>query len=207
MTDTGPNVTQLLHAVAAGDRSGLDDLLSAIYADLRRLASAHMDRERASHTLQPTAVVHEAYLRLIDQRSATWNDRVHFFAVASTIIRRILVDHARERNALKRGGGERGSARRLALEEVEAPAGMQTDDLEALDAALKELATLNERQSRIVELRFFAGLTIDEVAGVMNMGKRSVDRDWRVAKAWLFTRLSDAEAGPLGGAGGRSDGP
>lgn len=191
MTEPTENVTRLLHAVSGGDRQDLDALMSAIYDDLRRLAVGHMRAERANHTLQPTAVVHEAYMRLIDQRSTSWKDRVHFFAVASRIIRRILVDHARERLALKRGG----AAERMSLEHVELAGGVRDGDILALDEAMGDLADLSERQARIVELRFFGGLTIDEIAEVLEIGKRSVDREWKAAKAWLYVRLHD-EPGP-----------
>lgn len=190
MADDVANVTQLLRAAASGERGDLDALMHAIYEDLRRLAIGHMRGERDGHTLQATAVVHEAYVKLIDQRSTTWQDRAHFFAVASRIIRRILVDHAREKNALKRGGG--GGGPRVELDGAEPAARERSADVVALDEALAELAELSERQSKIVELRYFGGLTIEEIAEVLGMGKRSVDREWQAAKAWLYVRLSDA---------------
>lgn len=192
MSDTPANVTMLLRAASSGDRRDVDALMAAIYDDLRRLALGHMRREQRDHTLQPTAVVHEAYLKLIDQRSTDWRDRVHFFAVASRIIRRILVDHARERRALKRGGG----VERVALEQVEAQAEQPGFDLVALDEALAELGEIDERQARVVELRFFGGLTLEEIAELLEIGRRTVDRDWKAAKAWLYCRLADgAEPG------------
>ena len=182
----------LLRAAASGERPDLDALMGAIYGDMRRLALSHMRGERADHTLQPTAVVHEAYLSFVDQRNTDWKDRYHFFAVASRIIRRILIDHARERDAQKRGGpGERP---RLDGNECEAPA--RGVDLIALDEALAELASIDERQARIVELRFFGGCSIDEVADLLGIGRRSVDREWCIAKSWLFCRLSEHAQGP-----------
>lgn len=185
MTESAANLTQLLRAARSGNRRDLDALMAAIYADMRRLALQHMARERDSHTLQPTALVHEAYLKLIDQRTTDWNDRVHFFSVASRIIRRILVDHARERRALKRGGG----LERVSVELVEPVAPVETMNLVALDEALTELAEIDAMQAQLVELRFFGGLTIEEIAETLSMGKRTVDRSWSAAKAWLCFRL------------------
>ncbi len=195
MNDSNANVTQLLRAAASGDRRDLDALMGAIYDDLRRLAVSHMRAEHDDHTLQPTALVHEAYLKLVDQRSTDWRDRVHFFAIASRIIRRILVDHARERLAAKRGGG----LERVSLEEAEAPAPERPVDLVALDEAMKELAELSERQAKIVEMRFFGGLTLEEIADLLSVGRRTVDRDWQVAKAWLYCRLGEGSAEPADG--------
>jgi RNA polymerase sigma factor (TIGR02999 family) len=144
-----------------------------------------MQAERGDHTLQPTALVHEAYLKLIDQHSTDWKDRVHFFAVASRIIRRILVDHARERNAAKRGGARE----RLALDALDVAAPADGVDLVMLDDALSELGALDATQAQIVEMRYFGGLTIEEIAEALAIGKRSVDRHWQVAKAWLCFRL------------------
>lgn len=191
MDDTHANVTRLLRAAASGERRDLDALMHAIYEDLRRLAIGHMRAERSGHTLQPTAVVHEAYLKLVNQRETDWKDRAHFFAVASRIIRRLLVDHAREREAAKRGGG----AARVPLDDVDLSASMPDADLVALDEALTELNELSEQQARIVELRFFGGLTIEEIAESLGVGKRTVDREWQVARAWLYCRLADAEHG------------
>ena len=191
MTTPEANVTQLLRASASGGRHDLDALMAAIYADLRRLAINHMQSERRDHTLQPTAVVHEAYLKLVDQHNTDWKDRVHFFAVASRIIRRILVDHAREKHAEKRGG----DMQRVALDS-EIIAVAPGVDMMALDEALTELGDLDETQARIVELRFFSGLSIPEVADLLSMAPRSVDRAWQCAKAWLYCRLMDGEAEP-----------
>jgi RNA polymerase sigma factor (TIGR02999 family) len=191
MSGTDPNVTQMLRAVANGDRGQLDALMRVIYEDLRRIAASHMRQERSDHTLQPTALAHEAYVRLLDQRSTDWKDRAHFFALASMVIRRILVDHARERAAEKRGGGRK----RTPFDRIELANDPRSLDLVALDEALEELASIDERQARIVELRFFGGLTIEEVAEILSIGKRSVDREWQCARAWLFARLSDPEIG------------
>lgn len=184
------NITTLLRAAASGQRGDLDALMAAIYTDMRRIADNHLRAERLDHTLQPTALVHEAYLKLIDQRGTNWKDRTHFFAIASRIIRRILVDHARQKGAVKRGSGRE----RVSLEHAELSLPSSDVDLVALDDALEELATLDARQAQIVELRFFGGLTLAEIAETLNMGRRSVDRSWSAAKAWLFFRLSDNDA-------------
>jgi RNA polymerase sigma factor (TIGR02999 family) len=190
MTTTPADITLLLHAAASGSREDLDALMSAIYHDMRRLAASHLGSERPDHTLQPTALVHEAYVKLIDQRTTDWKDRLHFFAVASRIIRRILIDHARARLADKRGGDR--TLVSLADHDPAAPSsGAPSVDLLALDEALDELARLDEQQARIVELRYFGGCSIEEIAQVLEIGKRTVDRDWQAARAWLFLRLAD----------------
>jgi len=186
MSDSHANVTRLLQAAASGERRDLDALMSAIYDDLRRLAISHMRGERDSHTLQPTAVVHEAYLKLIDQRSTDWTGRMHFFAVASRVIRRILVDHARERQAAKRGAAHR----RVMIDNADLAVPATDVDLLSLDEALMDLNDIDETQARIVEMRFFGGLTLDEIAKTLSIGKRSVDRAWSAAKAWLWLRLA-----------------
>ncbi len=190
MSDTPANVTLLLRAAASGERADVDALMAAIYDELRRLAVGHMRGERDNHTLQPTAVVHEAYLRLIDQRNTDWSDRAHFFAVASRVIRRILVDHARARDAEKRGG----SRRALPISEVDPAAPDAAVDLVALDDALRQLGDIDERQARIVEMRFFGGLTLEEIARALDVGRRTVDRDWSVARAWLACQLASGGA-------------
>ncbi len=189
------NITTLLRAAATGERRDLDALMAAIYEDMRRLAESHLRQERMDHTLQPTALVHEAYMKLIDQRQTDWKDRAHFFAVASRIIRRILVDHARAKQAAKRGSDQQ----RVSLEHADLALPGTDVNLVALDDALNELATLDDRQAKIVELRFFGGLTIAEIAEALSMGRRSVDRDWNAAKAWLYFRLSDADEGTVHG--------
>jgi len=193
MSEASVNVTFLLRAAASGDREDVDALMAAIYQDLRRLAMAQMNEERRDHTLQATALVHEAYVKLIDQRNTDWNDRVHFFAVASRIVRRILIDHARARNAEKRAG----PATRVGIGDESVAAPERDLDVIALHEALEELATLDEQQARIVELRYFGGCTVEEIAELLKIGKRTVDRQWLAAKTWLFDRLSEggAEAG------------
>ncbi len=186
------DITMLLRAAASGDRRDLDALMAAVYQDMRRLAASHMAAERRDHTLQPTALVHEAYVKLLDQRTTGWKDRLHFFSIAARIIRRILIDHARARQADKRGGEQT----RVSLNDHEVATPGQDVDLLALDEALAELARLDEQQARIVELRYFGGCTIDEIAEVLSVGKRTVDRNWQAARAWLFDRLEDEpEAG------------
>lgn len=192
------DITLLLHAAASGDRRDLDALMAAIYHDMRRLAMSHMRGERRDHTLSPTAVVHEAYVKFIDQRSTDWRNRLHFFSVASRIIRRILIDHAREKQALKRGGAggaddAKGGATRIGVGDLDIAAPSRDVDLMALDEALTELGALDEQQARIVELRYFGGCTIEDIAEVLNIGKRTVDRDWQAARAWLLDRLREDE--------------
>jgi RNA polymerase sigma factor (TIGR02999 family) len=189
MAQSSADITSLLRAASSGERADLDALLSAIYEDLRRLAASHMQGERRDHTLEATALVHEAYVKIIDQRTTDWNDRLHFFAVASRIIRRILIDHARAKQADKRGGDRT----RLRIDDHDPAAPSREVDLIALDEALEELATISEQQARIVELRYFAGCTVDETAHLLKTSPRSVDRDWHAAKAWLFLRLQDDE--------------
>ncbi|HMP38409.1 MAG TPA: sigma-70 family RNA polymerase sigma factor [Phycisphaerales bacterium] len=186
--------TRLLSRVAAGDRSDLDRLLEVVYEELRRLAQVHLRGERADHTLAATALVHEAYVRLVDQREVAWQDRAHFFAAASRIIRRILVDHARARHALKRGGRRAGDAGRIELDALESPE--DGIDVIELEDALTRLAEIDERQARIVELRYFGGLTIDQIAEVLDLGARTVDRDWRCARTWLYEALRPGDDDP-----------
>ncbi len=180
-------VTLLLQQASKGSRDAVDRLLPLVYDELRRIASDYLYRERADHTLQPTAIVHEAYLRLVNQQSAGWNDRTQFFAVAAKIMRRILVDHARSRKAAKRGGGKRKSEFDDALAVFEERA----IDLVALDEVLNKLADVDERKSRVVELRFFGGLSVEETSRILNVPLRTVERDWTFAKAWLRSKLGD----------------
>jgi RNA polymerase sigma-70 factor (ECF subfamily) len=194
MTAAPANVTLLLQAASSGDRRDLDRLMTAIYQDLRRLALVHMRTENATGTLQPTALVHEAYVRLIDQHQRDWKSRVHFFALATRIIRRILIDHARERQAIKRGG----AMARIPLEPECASTLPRHIDLLALDEALEELSRLHEQQARIVELRFFGGCSVDEVAELLGIASRTVDRHWNAARAWLWNRLRDDDSIPIG---------
>lgn len=185
------NVTELLKAWGDGDREALDRLVPLVYAELRRRAAAQLARERGSHTLQPTALVHEAFLRLVDQHSARWENRAQFFGVAAQLMRRILVDHARARAAAKRGGG----ALSISLDEAgEGPASPEADVLH-LHQALERLAVQDERQARVVELRYFGGLSTEEAAAVLAVSEITVKRDWAMAKAWLFRELSGGPPG------------
>ncbi len=179
-------VTQLLIDWSKGDQKALDKLMPLVYSELRRLASNHLRRERPGHTLQPTALVHEAYLRLVDQKNTRWQNRAQFYGVAAQLMRRILVDHARQRQALKRGGSDQ---QRLSITSAEKVARQPEIDLLGLHEALEELATIDSQQSRIVELKFFAGLSIEETAEVMNIGHATVERDWKMARAWLRRKL------------------
>lgn len=192
MQESEADITNMLQALSSGDRQNADRLMYVIYDDLKRLAASQLRLERNNHTLHPTALVHEAYLRLVNQRTTNWQDRLHFFSIAARVIRRILIDHARERQAQKRGGSERP----VSIFGQDVAAAETPIDLLALDEALTELAELSERQAQIVELRFFGGLTIAEVATALDIGSRSVDREWQVARAWLFDRLSDRETEP-----------
>jgi len=181
------DITRLLIAWSDGRREALDDLMPMVYADLRRVAAGYMRREGAGHALQPTALVHEAYVRLIDQKQVKWRNRAHFFGVAAGLMRRILVDHARRRRAEKRGGDwERVT---LTGDEVATDAHKEIDVL-ALDEALERLAEFDPQQERIVELRYFGGLTIEETAEIVGISAATVVREWTIAKAWLRADLS-----------------
>jgi RNA polymerase sigma factor (TIGR02999 family) len=175
------NVTELLRAYRAGEPEALERLVAVVYGELRRQAARALRRERGNHTLQPTALVHEAYLRLAGQRDVEWQNRAHFFAIAAQIMRRILVDHARSRGRGKRGGGRAP----VLLDDALAIAETRDLDLVALDDALSALARLDERQSRVVEMRFFAGLEVEEVAEALGVSPTTVKRDWSLARAWL----------------------
>ncbi len=178
-------VTQLLLDWDAGDASALDRLMPLVSAELHRRASRHFRRERAGHTLQPTALVNEVYLRLADHRQIGWQNRAHFFAIAARILRRILVDHARQRHAEKRGD----TAVTLGSDDLVDAKASRDVDLIALDDALAKLADLEPRQCRVIELRFFGGLTIKETAEVLEISPATVKLDWNMARAWLFKRL------------------
>lgn len=189
MTD-GPahDVTMLLTRVNAGDTSAPARLLDLVYKDLRNLAAAYMQNERDDHTLQATALVHEAYLRMVDWKNVTWESRAQFFAVAAKVMRRVLVDHARQRNAAKREGAQQ----KVTLDEA---VGLSDDkglDVLALEDALKSLETLDRRQAQIVELRFFGGLSIEEAAHVLKISPATVKREWSTAKAWFQRELGRA---------------
>jgi RNA polymerase sigma-70 factor (ECF subfamily) len=179
-------VTQLLVDWSKGDQAALDKLMPLVYSELRRLASNYLRRERAGHTLQPTALVNEAYLKLIDQRNAQWQNRAQFFGISAQLMRRILVDHARQHQAAKRGGADQ---QRLSITSAEQLVQQPQVDLLALNEALDELATMDPQQSRVVELRFFGGLSIEETAEVLGVGHATVERDWKMARAWLRRKL------------------
>ena len=180
-------VTRLLLAWNAGDQAALEKLMPLVYGELRQLAERHFRKERRGHTLQPTAVVHEAYFRLIDQTRVTWKNRGHFLAIASQAMRRILIDHARGRGAEKRGG----EVEKVTLDvAIASPEPSREVDILALDEALDRLKALDGTQAQIVELRFFGGLTIEETADVMETSPSSIKRDFRSAKAWLFRELN-----------------
>jgi len=174
-------VTRMLIDWSEGDRDAPNRLMPLVYEELRRLARQYLQRERPDHTLQATGLVHEAYLRLVDQSTTTWQNRAHFFGVAAQVMRRILVDYARTHRAEKRGGGWD----KLVFDEAISLSTERSIDLVALDDALKDLLALDPHQSQIVELRFFGGLTIEEVAEVLDVSPRTVKREWRMAKAWL----------------------
>lgn len=185
-------VTHLLRQWSAGDRDAAEKVLPLVYDELRRIAASQLRQERSDHTLQATAIVHEAYLRLSEQSSLRWPSRSHFYAFAAHLIRRVLVDHARTRNRAKRGG----ELQRITVAEIEelAEAG-ESPDLEALDDALTALEELDPRKAAVVELRFFAGLSIEETAGQLGISPKTVVREWRYAKAWLYEELHPAEPG------------
>jgi RNA polymerase sigma-70 factor, ECF subfamily len=185
LRDEGGKITDLLLRLREGDREAEERLYALVYADLRRLAHAQLGRERPGHTLGTTGLVHETYLRLVDQTRVEWRDRAHFFGAAACAMRRILVDYARRNLAARRGGG----APHVQLPE-EATAAARSDDLLALDEALDRLAKVDERLSRVVECRYFGGFTEDETAEVLGVTKRTVQRDWAKARGWLFRDLA-----------------
>lgn len=178
-------MTRLLAAWSAGDREALDKLLPLVEHELRRLARRQMSRERPDHTLQTTALVNEAYLKLIDQREVRWQNRAHFFAIAARMMRRILIDHARRHAHQKRGGG----ARKVELDEAATLTAERAWELVALDEALDTLATMDARKGRVVELRYFGGLSVEEIGEVLSVSPDTVTRDWRRARAWLHREL------------------
>jgi RNA polymerase sigma-70 factor (ECF subfamily) len=184
MNSTSTDVTLLLHGVARGDQDALARLMPLVYGQLRKLAAHCMPSERSDHTLQPTALVHEAYMVLVKQRVG-WQNKAHFFAVAARLMRRILIDHARGHLRDKRGGGERP----VPLDEALVFAPEQSSELVKLDQSLERLAKLDPRQSKIVELRFFGGLTVEQTAAVLGISEKTVKRDWSMAKAWLHGDL------------------
>jgi RNA polymerase sigma factor (TIGR02999 family) len=184
------NITMVLKAWSDGDNNAADRLMPLVYDGLRKIAAQYLRKERGDHTFQPTALVHEAYLKLIDVSDANWQDRAHFFAAASTMMRHILVDHARARLTDKRGG----DFQKIELDEAISfsdKKGEKNLDILALDEALNQLAEFDEQQSRIVELRFFGGLTVEETAEVLKISPATVKREWALAKAWLYSRMKD----------------
>jgi RNA polymerase sigma factor (TIGR02999 family) len=179
------DVTQVLRELCEGEGDAPARLMPLVYDELRKLSQAYLKYERPDHTLQATALVHEAYIRLVDWENVTWQNRAHFFAVAAQVMRRILVDHARGKNAQRRGGG----AAKLSLDEAVSFSQKREVDLVALDDALHSLALLDEGQSKIVELRFFGGLTIEETAEALRVSPATVKREWTMAKAWLYKTI------------------
>jgi len=185
--ENSPEITRMLQEWSGGKQEALDALLPHVYAELRRQASRYLRGERAGHTLQTTALIHEAYLKLIDQRTVNWQNRAHFFGIAAQAMRRILVDYARGRHREKRGGiGEDLPIEAAALVVSEE----RSIDLVALDEALTRLAEFDERQARIVELRYFSGLSVEETAEVLRLSPATVKNDWRTAKAWLYQEIT-----------------
>ncbi len=180
------DVTQILHDWSSGDAHAAERLMPLVYDELRRLARGFLSRERDSHTLQPTALVNEAYLRLVDQTRVNWQSRAHFYGIASSMMRRVLIDHARAHATEKRGGG----AIHLSLDDLQVPLEQRASDFVALDEALEKLAQFDERKCKVVEMRFFAGLKDEEIAEVLGVTTRTVLRDWKKARLWLYRELS-----------------
>ena len=189
MTPISQEITELLLKWSGGDKAALVQLIPLVYPELRRLARKYMRREAAVHTLQTSALINEAYLRLVNQKGVEWQDRAHFFAVAAQVMRHILIDHARSHRYRKRGAG----AQHVALDDVAIVSNQRAGEFLALDDALTNLAKVDERKCKIVELRFFGGLTVDEIAEVMKISPITVKREWRLAKAWLHLEISGAE--------------
>ncbi len=188
MSTNNGDITQMLVELTDGNQDVVNEILPHIYSELRRLAGSYLRRERSDHTLQPTALVHEAYMKLIDQRNVKWQNRAHFFGIAAQVMRRILMDHARKHLANKRGG----DADILPLEEeILVVSHDKSAELIALDEALEQLATFDPQKARIVELRYFGGLSIEETAEVLGVSVPTINRHWKTAKAWLYSELSN----------------
>jgi RNA polymerase sigma factor (TIGR02999 family) len=185
MADQSGEITSLLLQWGEGDRQALERMLPLVYEELRRLAGSHLNRERPGHTLQTTALVHEAYMRLVNQRQVRANSRAHFFGICAGLMRRILVDHARRRGAAKRGS----AAPKLSIDDSLVLPVARDDQLVALDEALTALAAVDERQARVVELRFFAGLSVEDAAEAMDLSPATVKREWALARAWLHRQV------------------
>jgi RNA polymerase sigma factor (TIGR02999 family) len=180
------DITRLLQRVSSNRGEGLDQLMEAVYAELRRQAARYLRRERNNHTLQPTALVNEAFMKLVDQRNVQWQNRAHFFGIAAQAMRRIVIDHARARQRVKRGGVQQA----VTLDEAMIAGESRSIDVLALDEALTRLSRLDERQARIVELRYFAGLSVEETAEVTGLSPATVKREWAMARAWLHAELT-----------------
>ena len=178
-------ISQLLRQWSMGDKAALDQLIELVYPELRKLARRHMGRESPTHTLQTSALINEAYLRLVDQQDTRWNNRAHFFSVAAQVMRHILIDHARKHHFAKRGAG----AQHVPLDEVAIINQGRAAEFVALDDALNRLAAIDPRKSQIVELKFFGGLTVEEIAGVLKLSPITIKREWRSAKAWLHLEI------------------
>ena len=189
MTHSQENVTELLLDWSNGDKAALDRILPIVYDELRKQAARYLRHERAGHTLQTTALIHEAYIRLVDQKNVRWQNRAHFFGISAQMMRRILVDHARTKGRVKRGGSDI----KVSLDDANLMAKPTNLDLVALDEALDRLAEIDEQQSKIVELRFFSGLTVEETAEVLKISTATVKRDWSMAKAWLHREVTRNE--------------
>lgn len=190
MTTPSPKeITQLLIDWSGGDKAALNELMPLVYDELRRLAHHYMSQERPGHTMQTTALVNEAYLRLVDQKNVSWQNRAHFFGIAAQLMRRILIDYARKHRSAKRGG----EVRQVSLDEAAVMTEERAAELTALDEALENLASFDPQQSRVVELRFFGGLTIEETAEVMKLSVDMVKREWSTAKGWLYREMSRNE--------------
>jgi RNA polymerase sigma factor (TIGR02999 family) len=190
MKSSPQDVTQLLVDSSSGQKEALDQLMPLVYDELHRRAAQYLRRERPDHTLQPTALVHEAYLRLIDQTRVRWQNRAHFLGIAATMMRRILINYAQSHQAGKRGAGRHTLSLEAAEDWAAGPALAGAMDLVALDEALNHLAAIDHQQSRIVELRFFGGLTVEETADVLGISPATVHREWRMAKAWLHKEIT-----------------
>jgi RNA polymerase sigma factor (TIGR02999 family) len=186
MSQPTQNVTTLLLDWSRGDKAALDQLIPIVYDELRRQAARYLRRERVGHTLQTTALIHEAYIRLVDQRNVRWQNRAHFYGIAAQLMRRILVDHARSKGRAKRGGSDI----RVSLEDSTVVTNSQDLDIVALDQALERLAIIDPQQAKIVELRFFSGLTVEETAEVLSISPATVKREWSMAKAWLHREIN-----------------
>lgn len=190
MTDKSLQITRTIADLQQGDRAAPERLFAMLYEEFRKLAARYLKREGAAHTLQPTALVHEAFMKLVDQSRVEWQGRTHFFAVGAQVMRRILVDHARRRKRVKRGGGRQ----RIALDEQIALSPGRDEDLLAVDEALAKLTEVDPRQAAIVELRFFGGLSVAEVAEVLGVSKRTVESEWTMVRAWLRRELTKDNA-------------